>query len=108
MLETDFGCVSQQGLCDSQSQPTRHPTSEERSPTAGCSDANSGCWTIRSSVVTYEWSAFKHGLSERDIQRALDASIYDEPITTRQGNPGLHVGGTIRVVGAVDRSTRGV
>ena len=38
-------------------------------------------------------SAFKHGLSERDIQRALDDPFYDEPITTRRGNPGLHVKG---------------
>ena len=38
-------------------------------------------------------SAFRHGLSERDIQRALDAPIFADPVTTRQGNPGLHVEG---------------
>lgn len=38
-------------------------------------------------------SAFKHGLSERDIQYALDNPVFDGPITTRRGNPGLHVEG---------------
>ncbi len=57
-------------------------------------------------------SAFKHGLSERDIQRALDDPIYDEPITTRRGNPGLHVEGLsaslglpIEVLGEYDPET---
>ncbi len=44
-------------------------------------------------VPQFTRSAFRHGLSERDIQRALDAPIYDEPITTRQGKPGLRVEG---------------
>ncbi len=38
-------------------------------------------------------------VSERDIQRALDAPIYDEPITTRHGNPGLHVKGLTASLG---------
>ncbi len=38
-------------------------------------------------------SAFRHGLSERDIQRALDDPFSAQPITTRQGNPGLSVEG---------------
>ncbi len=32
-------------------------------------------------------------VSERDIQRALDAPISKGPITTRHGNPGLSVKG---------------
>ncbi len=44
-------------------------------------------------------SAFRHGLSERDIQCALDNPIYDEPITTRQGKPGLHVKGLTASLG---------
>ena len=44
-------------------------------------------------VPRFLQSAFKHGMSERDIQRALDDPFYDEPITTRRGNPGLHVKG---------------
>lgn len=32
-------------------------------------------------------------MSEKDIQSALDAPIFAEPITTRHGNPGLHVEG---------------
>ncbi len=38
-------------------------------------------------------SAFKNGLSERDIRRALDVPLEAEGITTRRGNPGLHVKG---------------
>ena len=38
-------------------------------------------------------SAFKNGLSERDIQRALDNPLEAEGITTRRGNPGLSVKG---------------
>jgi len=36
-------------------------------------------------VPQFSRSAFRHGQSKRDIQRALDNPIYDEPITTRQG-----------------------
>ena len=38
-------------------------------------------------------SAFKHGLSERDILCALDDPTEYERITTRRGNPGLSVRG---------------
>ena len=44
-------------------------------------------------VPRFLQSAFKHGLAERDIQRALDNPVSDEAITTRRGNPGLHVKG---------------
>ena len=51
-------------------------------------------------------------VSERDIQRALDAPFYDEGITTRRGNPGLLVQGPsassglpIEVLGEIDPDT---
>ena len=57
-------------------------------------------------------SAFRHGLSERDIQSALDNPTAAEPITTRRGNPGLHVEGLtassglpIEVLGGYDPVT---
>ena len=42
-------------------------------------------------VPRFLQSAFKHGLSERDIRYALDNPLSAVPITTRRGNPGLHV-----------------
>ncbi len=60
----------------------------------------------------YSRSAFRHGLSERDIQRALDNPVSAQPITTRQGNPGLRVEGLsaslglpIEVLGEYDPGT---
>jgi len=55
-------------------------------------------------------SAFKHGLSERDILCALDDPIEYEGITTRRGNPGLSVEGPsvfglIHVLGEYDPVT---
>ncbi len=44
-------------------------------------------------VARFLQSAFRHGLSERDIQRALDNPISQGPVTTRHGNPGLSVKG---------------
>ena len=44
-------------------------------------------------VLRFLQSAFKQGLSERDIQYALDDPFSARPITTRQGNPGLSVRG---------------
>ncbi len=63
-------------------------------------------------VPRFLTSAFRHGLSERDIQRALDAPVSADPITTRQGNPGLSVEGLtassglpIEVLGEYDPET---
>ncbi len=90
MLETGFGCVSQQGLYDSQSQPTRHQTSGERSPTAGYLDADSGCWTIRSSVVTYDVVARVSGVRAGPCQ-ALSGS--EKCYTPDSGHPQPRNGG---------------
>ncbi len=60
----------------------------------------------------FSLSAFRHGLSERDIQRALDAPVSARPITTQHGNPGLRVEGLtaslglpIEVLGEYDTET---
>ena len=61
-------------------------------------------------VPRFLQSAFKHGLSERDIQYALDNPTAGESITTRGGNPGLSVegpsvSGLIHVLGEYDPIT---
>ena len=62
-------------------------------------------------VPRFLQSAFKQGLSERDIQYALDNPLEAEGITTRRGNPGLSVEGLsasglpIQVLGEYDPVT---
>ena len=65
-------------------------------------------------VPRFLQSAFKHGLSDlRETSSVRStAPIYDEPITTRRGNPGLHMEGLsassglpIEVLGEYDPET---
>ena len=55
-------------------------------------------------------SAFKHGLTESDIQWVLDNPGYAEPMTSRYGNPGQFIlgrtqWGMVEVFTEMDPST---
>ena len=55
-------------------------------------------------------SAFKHGLTESDIQWVLDNPTYAESMTSRYGNPGQRIfgrtqWGVVEVLTEIDFST---